>query len=521
MLWYHRPLILVMLFGLLAVLRITAPSDLLEGDQVKQIGYVMDILHHGDWIVQYEINGEVATKPPLYNWLATGFCTLFRTHAEWVMKLPSLLASIGLLICLYVLGRHWFDERVGFYACVACIASHHFSKLMWFARTDMLLSFLVLLPITLLVTLRWKWWKSPLIGVIVGLSGLTKGPIGPLLFGLFLIAWGWHHDALRSRLGWRRLLPGLTLCLLICGVWLGAAWQLPRFEHTAIHWQLGQRMNDPEKARSFFYYIGHLVTRIAPWPFLAAIGYWMSRRRIEWRTAQFVLLWFVLFFIVFSIIPVKRHDHLLPVYPAVFLLAGLGLRYLVEPVVTTEAFWLMYPLSAILVASPILFPWTQQSNVSAMIAGAFICGTGAGWCFLKRQRVSFAVVAAGLICLHGVYHHWLHGSGRADYDQVLAFVEHVRCQVPPEDKVVVFYAHPLIAYELDQHDRLPDPEHLIASKPQYVIAPDYFKELITEKTHWNLTPLGDMTILPREDRATLFRIEPPLQLSSDPGRTVR
>jgi hypothetical protein len=247
----------------------------------------------------------------------------------------------------------------------------------------------------------------------------------------------------------------------------------------------------------------------------------MSRRRIERRDAQFLLLWFVLFFVVFSLIPVKRHDHLFPVYPAVFLLAGLGLRYLVEPVLTTEAFWLMYPLSAILVASPVLFPWTQQSNVAAMITGAFICGAAAGWCFLKRQRISFAVVAAGLICLHGVYHHWLHRSGRADYDQILAFVDHVRCNVPPEDKVVVFYAHPLIAYELNQHERLQDPEQLVASHPQYVITPDYFKDLILEKTNWNLTPLGDMTILPREDRATLFRVDPPLQLSSDPGRTVR
>lgn len=521
MLWYHRPLILLLLFGLLSALRLSAPTDLLEGDQVKQVGYVMDILAHSDWIVQYEINGQVATKPPLYNWLAAGFCTLFGTHAEWVMKLPSFLAAIGVLTCLYLLGSHWFDERVGFYACLTCIASHHFSKLMWFARTDMLMSFLVLLSITLLVRLRWIWWKSPLIGLFVGLAGLTKGPLGPLLFLIFLLAWGWHHGALRSRLGWKRLLPGLFVCLLICGSWLTAALQLPRFEQTAIRWQLGERMTDPDKVRSVFYYIGHLATRIAPWPILAVIGAWMSRRRPEHRQVQFIVLWFALFFIAFSLIPVKRHDHLFPVYPAVFLLAGLGLRYLVEPVLTTEAFWLMYPLSATLVAAPVVLPWVKQPNVSSMIAGAFICGAGAGWCFLKRQRVSFAVVAAGLICLHGVYHHWLHLEGRADYGQVLAFVKHVRCTVPPEDKVVVFYAHPLIAYELDQHIRLQDPDELKAAQPQYVIMPDYYKDVISQATRWTFTPLGDMTIQPREDRATLYRVAPQLQLSSDPERMVR
>ncbi len=519
--WYHRPLILVLLFGLLAVLRITASSDLLEGDQVKQVGYVMDLLHHGDWVVQYEITGEVSTKPPVYNWLAAGFCLLFDTHAEWAMKLPSLLSAVGLLICLYILGCHFFDERVAFYACLSCIASHHFSKLMWFARTDMLMSYLVLLSITLLVRLRWRWWKSPLIGAIVALAALTKGPLGPALFGLFLFAWGWHHDALRSRVGWRRFLPGLLTCSLICGLWLAAAWQMPRFEHVAIRWQLGERMADPEKARSFFYYVGHLVTRIAPWPILAGIGYWMSRRRNEWTNAHFVMVWFVLSFVLLSLIPVKRHDHLLPVYPAVFLLAGLGMRYLVEPVLTVQAFWVMYPLSAALVTAPILLPWAKATPVIAMIAGAFICGAAAGWCFLKRQRISMAVVAAGLICSHGVYHHGLLRADRADYGQVLTFVNQVRQTVPTGEKLVVFFAHPLIAYELDQHVRLQDPPELLAAEPKWVIMPDYFRDRIAEENHWRLTPLADMTIFPREDRATLYRVEPPAQLSSHPERAVR
>lgn len=519
--WYYRPILLVLLFGLLAVLRLTAPTDLLEGDQVKQVGYVMDILHHNDWLVQYEINGDVSTKPPVYNWLAATFSLMFDSRAEWVMKLPSFLAAIGLLVCLYLLGCSFFDERVAFYACLTCIASHHFSKLMWFARTDMLLACLVLLAITLVVRLPWHWWKSPLIGVVVALAGLTKGPLGPALFGLFLLAWGWHHDALRSRVGWRRFLPGCVTCLALCGLWLVAAWQMPRWEHTTIHWQLGERMADPDKARPFYYYIGHLLTRIAPWPLLAGIGYWMSRRRNEATNARFVLIWLALSFLLLSLIPVKRHDHLLPIYPAVFLLAGLGLRYLVEPVLTTEAFWVMYPLSAALVAAPVLFPWATHTPVIAMISGAFICGAASGWCFLQRQRISMAVIAAGLICMHGVYHHWLHRSGRADYGQVLAFVEQVRQQVPPGEKVVVFYAHPLIAYELNQHVRLQDPVELAAAQPQWVIMPDYFKDRITEENHWQLTPQADMTILPREDRATLFHIERPAQLSSHPERAVR
>lgn len=518
---YHRPVILALLFGLLLILRLTAPSDLLEGDQNKQVGYVMDILHHGNWLLQYEITGEVSTKPPLYNWLAAATCLIFDTHAEWAMKLPSLLAAIGLLICLYSLGQYFFDERAAFYACMSCIASHHFSKLMWFARTDMLVSFLVLLAITLTVRVRWYWWKTFLVGFVVGLSFLAKGPIGPALCLSFLLAWGWHHDALRSTVNWRRFAPGAAFCLVLCLAWLIAVWQMPRFEQTAVQWQLGQRMLDPEKAKPFYYYLGHVVTRVAPWPLLAGIGYWLSRKRTEATTARFVLVWFLAFFVLFSLIPVKRHDHLMPVYPAMFLLAGLGLRYLVEPVLRTEAFWVMYPLSAVLVASPILVPFVKSLSAAWIISGSFVCGAASGWCFLKRQRISMAVVAAGLVCAHGIYHHCLNQLGRADYDQLRQFANKIRGEVPPEDKVVVFYAHPLIAYELDQHVRIQDPQELQLQRPQWVIMPDYFADMITEKTNWRLHSGSSLTIPPREDRATLFRVEPPAALSSHPERTVR
>ena len=63
---YH----LVILFALTALLQMTAPPDLLKGDQRKQVGYVMDLLHGGSLTIQYEVNGEIATKPPLYNWCA-------------------------------------------------------------------------------------------------------------------------------------------------------------------------------------------------------------------------------------------------------------------------------------------------------------------------------------------------------------------------------------------------------------------------------------------------------------------
>jgi len=352
------------------------------------------------------------------------------------------------------------------------------------------------------------------------LSFLAKGPLGPVLFLMFLIAWGQEEGALLSWASWKRILPGTLVCLFIAGVWLALAWQAPNFKHTAIDWQLGSRMLDPEKARPFYYYVGHLFTRIAPWPILAIAAVWLARRREEWPQVVFLLIWFGLSFAVLSLVPVKRHDHLLPVYPAVFLLAGLALRYLVEPVVAPSAFWLLYPPSAGLVATPLLLIWAPTPLTQALIGGAFTSGAIATLCYVRRYRVSLAVVLTGLICLHGLYHHWWHTAGRSDYSRLLSFVEQIHADAPPPADVIVFQAHPLIAYELQQHEILPTIQDLAQRRPGWVIMPDYFAPVVAEQTGWRLTPHAQMTLEPREDRATLYFVAPPAQLSSHPERHV-
>jgi len=503
----NRPLIIALLFGLLVLVRVTAPTDFLEGDQEKQVGYVMDILHHGNWLIQYETTGEIATKPPVYNWCAALLCQLFNSRAEWVIKLPSLLAGAGLLVCLWCIAKKLFDERTAFYACIACIASHHFAKLFWFARTDMLMVFLLHLAIALVICLRAAWWKSPLIGLVLALAALTKGPVAPLLFVLFLIAWGWHEESLRSVKAWKRLIPGAVVFTVVAGAWLIAVWEMPQFQDHVLKWQLGSRMVEARIRKPIYYHIPHIFTRIAPWTFIAVLAVFRARRREDWPTARFVLLWGLTFFTLFSLVPVKRHDHLLPVYPAVFVLAGLGLRYLLEPVVSREANWILYPMSAALALAPTLLAWVSEPQLHLIVAGIFACGLSAHLLCYYGLRASFATAAAGLILVHGIYHHWGHQQGRADYDQLASFAAKVKATAGEGEDIAVFQAHPLIAYELGQHDPLPNPEELAQREPTWIVAPDYFREMIESATHWKLSEQFDMNLHPRRDRATLFRVE--------------
>ena len=54
---------------LIFLLRITGPSELLDNDQQRPAAYLMDLLVNGDWMVQTDPSGEIASKPPLSIWI--------------------------------------------------------------------------------------------------------------------------------------------------------------------------------------------------------------------------------------------------------------------------------------------------------------------------------------------------------------------------------------------------------------------------------------------------------------------
>jgi hypothetical protein len=282
---------------------------------------------------------------------------------------------------------------------------------------------------------------------------------------------------------------------------------VPQFQDRVLHWQLGSHMTEERLARPFYYHFGYLFTRIAPWTLVAIATALAARRWPEWPRVRFVLCWALLFLALFSIIPIKRHDHLLPVYPAVFLLAGLGVRRLLEPVVTPQAGCLVYPIGLFLTLMPLLLTKVQEPAVCILLVGTCVCGLTAVWCFRRGQRAALPILAAGLVLVHGVYHHWLHQAGRADYAGLTRFVEQVKQQVGASSPVILFQTHPLIAYELGQHERIENPQQLAEYEGQWLIVPDYYVEMLEQQIHWKLKPALSLSIPPRKEQATLYRIE--------------
>src|SRR5436309_1318855 len=215
--WRRDLTLLIIVFSLTCAIRITSPSDVRTGDQPLQFAYVHDVVANGNWIVQHLADGTPAAKPPLYNWLAATFA-LMGADGEFVTKLPSLLAALITLLLTWDIGRRLAGPRVGLFAGLLLAASPMFAKHAWFARTDMLLTALVVAQFWAAIRVRpVAFWTA------AALAMLTKGPIGILIPALSLSIWWRSEGTLRER--WRELrwMPGLPLALVPFAAWFAAA----------------------------------------------------------------------------------------------------------------------------------------------------------------------------------------------------------------------------------------------------------------------------------------------------------
>src|SRR5581483_2288163 len=91
-----------MLIGLVLAIRILSPSDIVSRDQSRTVSYTIDIVRNGNFILQSDADGFLATKPPLINYLSALLVAPFGP-SEWTFMAPSLLAFFATLALVYLL----------------------------------------------------------------------------------------------------------------------------------------------------------------------------------------------------------------------------------------------------------------------------------------------------------------------------------------------------------------------------------------------------------------------------------
>jgi 4-amino-4-deoxy-L-arabinose transferase-like glycosyltransferase len=300
-----------------AIVGIASPNDLELHDQGKQAMYVVGALQ-GDWLVPHD-RGDVASKPPLYTWLAALGAAAFGLD-EVTVRLPSVLAMLVLGFATYAIGRRLLDPTAALIGVALLATLQHLTKLAFFARTDMLLSAFIALAL-----LAWVARRDVAFWACVGLATLTKGPAG---LAVPLAAVAIDLAARRDLAGLRALRP-LRGLAIVAG--LLALWLVPAF---ALHWDEMRQMfalhlvdqltntgiHEGAKSQPFWYLVAYYFVKLLPWALLLPVA---LRRHGRPRDPAFLLVaWVAGGLFVFLFPPNKRPDHLLPMYAPGALLAG-------------------------------------------------------------------------------------------------------------------------------------------------------------------------------------------------------
>jgi len=342
---WNRPLVWGVLLAALVLtlfaLRLTGPSNLEADAQDRNVGYVMDVVWEGHWLVQRDIRGRIMSKPPLHTWITATFAEAGGIN-RLTLTLPSALAVLAMALLAFHVGRQRYGMLAGGLAGLAVVLAPMMSKHIALVRTDALFA-LVVAAGALAAHRAWArgggwtpfwFWAA--------LATLIKGPLGLVLAAMGLLAWFWERrsDPATPRptgTHW----AGIAVFLLLTLGWLVPALVSagePLANKLFFEELVGQATGVGKggfPGRNLPKPTLYFILRFLPFSLFALYGLWRivrhpavaaDARRFE----RFLFCWIVGGIVLFSLASHHRGDLLLPLWPAAALLTGREMARLAE-----------------------------------------------------------------------------------------------------------------------------------------------------------------------------------------------
>jgi 4-amino-4-deoxy-L-arabinose transferase-like glycosyltransferase len=452
----------------------------LDRDEARFAQATRQMLETGDFI-RIRFQDEARNKKPVgIYWLQAAAVAAFssaESAAIWPYRLPSALAATGAVLLIFVFGTRLLESRTaGFFASVLTASALGVVVEAHLAKTDA-----ALLAATIagegalgLVysaartgrrvprSLPLCFWLAEAVAI------LLKGPLGPVLAVITIACLSITDRDIRWIKGLRPL-GGTIAAVLVVAPWFIAVESVGdgHFISDAVTRDLLPKLIGAPEAHGAppGYYLALAIASL--WPgslFLvpALIRGWRLRRSPAQR---FLLAWLVPAWIFFELVPTKLPHYVLPLYPALTLLAGAALaegsarsldgrpRFFDNVV---KVFWAATTVA--LAAALIVLPGRFGGEVSSPIIAAALALVGSPLLLLLHEwkpmcavgliaalAVAF-VLPAGLDVVPGLNNLWLSRSAAA------AVARHP--PRPGEAVLAVGYSEPSLVFLLGTAARL-------------------------------------------------------------------
>ena len=436
------------------------------------------MLTSGDWMVPRFANLPRLKKPPLAYWTAAASSAVLGTHAEWTVRLPSVLAALMLAGLLGYWATCWYGRTAGIATALVQLTTISTIDFGRKAEVDMQLCLLTTTALFLVGTYRpsesrvrsfWRW-----AGVLslVGLSWLAKFHYGPAMIlsvcGVWFVAQRWWRSF------WNLLNPlGLIVVLAAVLVWpylvlrqIPNAWEIWQAE--TVGRAIGQLGRQP-----IWYYLPRVFALMLPWSLLMPLMWRRSVDRLRGgdERERFLWIWFGVQFAILTASAFKHHHYLMAALPSVSMTLGRTLAEVACEMRSGQRrfsrSWLIGNAIAggsVTVIGVLIVnrKWPHLVGPTAFALASISIGILAASLFLNRQRWRAGVVSAALgfggayILVMG----WIFPSRDGRLADVKFASELAVKPLPAPIHVFDLKEHPVVYYLPDPVTRVEEPHRL-------------------------------------------------------------
>lgn len=218
-------LIIIILSGIIFFIPFLGHVHLFDWDEINFAESAREMIVTGNYH-RVQINFQPFwEKPPLFFWLQAGCMKLFGIN-EFAARLPNAIFGIITLVTFFLIGKKYKNPRFGFIWAISYLGT--FLPHLYFksAIIDPVFNYFIFLGICFMfLSVSQSSSKKNLLypalsGLFIGLSTLTKGPVGLLVFLITFFVY-FIFKRFKNFPNFRKILAFIFLFIIICFFWFG------------------------------------------------------------------------------------------------------------------------------------------------------------------------------------------------------------------------------------------------------------------------------------------------------------
>ena len=281
----------------------------------------------------WNLNTAWFEKPPLYMWLTapllkiTGYML-----SSWAVRFWSAMFGFGTVIITFLLAKKKFGLFTGFVSAIVLTTTIHYLYYSKIGMLDISVTFFITSALYIYIMKKRNFISALAIGILIGMAVLTKAIVGLLplavigLFELLLI----YDKKTKIKQSINRLVFIILGLLLIALPWhVYESIQFGRdFWNSYFFQQIVERgvTGTQGKSAPFFWYLVVLKVSMRFW-FIALIPSLfivLYKAYLKKNLYKLLLIWALTFFLFFSISNTKLIWYIIPIYPVLAIIVGIG-----------------------------------------------------------------------------------------------------------------------------------------------------------------------------------------------------